>query len=295
MTNLAINPITANNTETPKKNKKLKGADVGIPVRTLGQSYGDDFPTFWFKNNAYLTMLFTAFSANLPEGEAQFVYSVRLFQDKITDPVLKAQVRAFIGQEAHHSHEHAALNKAMIKRGFPLQKIENRLKRIIKFMKKRSAKKQLAETVCAEHFTALMADYALSDHSNFLGSIAEPVRTTWAWHAIEELEHKAVAFDVYDQLVGDRQLLRRTMVEETLLMILLNSFNALHLTTKTGQLTNFKMWREAFAMLGNMGKTMKSDYLDFYKADFHPMQHNAEMTLAKARKRYLSEGEDSNK
>lgn len=289
MTNLAIDPITTNNSETRKKNKKLKGVDVGIPVRTLDQTYGDDFPTLWFKKNAYLTMLFTAFSTNLPEGEAQFVHSVRLFQDKITDPILKAQVRAFIGQEAHHSHEHDALNKAMVKRGFPLNVVENRFKFMVKRMKKRSAKKQLAETVCAEHFTALMADYALSKNPDFLGSISEPIRTTWAWHAIEELEHKAVAFDVYDQLVGDRKLLRRTMVELTLLMILFNTFNALHLMTKTGQMTNFKMWREAFSMLRHMGKTMKSDYLDFYKADFHPMQHHAEETLAKARKDYLSE------
>ncbi|ARU54329.1 metal-dependent hydrolase [Oleiphilus messinensis] len=288
MTSTAMNQTTFNNTAKPAGKKKLKGTDVGIPVRKLGQTYDESFPTFWFKNNAYLTMLFSAFSANLPEGEAQFVHSVRLFQDKITDPVLKAQVRAFIGQEAHHSREHDDFNAAMVKRGFPLDRVENRLKGLIKIMKKRSARKQLAETVCAEHFTALMADYILSDNTGMLETIAEPLRTTWAWHAIEELEHKAVAFDVYDQLVADRGLLRRTMFEQTIFIMLLNTFNALHLMTKTGEMGNRKMWREAFSMLGQMGRTMWSDYKDFYKRDYHPMQHDSQATLEKARKQFLT-------
>ena len=274
-------------------NKKLrKGEDVGVPVRQLGQDYDQDFPDFWFHNNAFLSMFFTGFSANLPEGEDQFIYSVRLFQKKITNPVLKAQVRAFIGQEAHHSREHDALNNAMKKRGYRLDRAEKRMRKINKLMRRfQSPQKQLAGTVCGEHMTALVADYILRKRPEYLDQMAPVLARMWAWHAIEETEHKAVAFDVYDQLVGDRKLLRRTMVEITIMMFGLNTYEALSLMRKTGEMRNWKMWRESLKMLREMISDVREDYMDFYKKDFHPWQHDNREALYAARKKYL--GEDS--
>lgn len=282
MTALALQQKTAT--------KKLKGADVGVPVRRLGQEYGDDIPEFWFKDNAFLTLFFTGFSANLPEGEAQFIHSVRLFQKKITDPVLQAQVRAFIGQEAHHSTEHDALNECMKRKGYPLHKIEQRMRTMNKWMQKyQSPAKQLAGTVCGEHITALMADFFLSKAPELFDDMAPEVGTIWAWHAIEETEHKGVAFDVYDQLVADRNLLRRTMVELTLFFFTLNTLQALAMMPRSGQMFNLKMWREAFSVFGKLGRSSFREYLDFYKKDYHPWQHDNRFALARAKKRFLGE------
>lgn len=280
MTAIAPQPVAAG--------KRLKGEDVGVPVRKLGQVYGDDIPDFWFRNNAFLTMFFGGFSANLPEGEAQFIHSVRLFQDKITDPVLLAQVRAFIGQEAHHSKEHDALNACMKRKGYPLEKIEKRMRTLNKWMQKyQSPAKQLAGTVCGEHITALMADYMLSKDPDALNDMPAELNTLWGWHAIEETEHKGVAFDVYDQLVGDRTLLRITMAEITLLFFTLNTVQALAMMPRTGQVTNLTMWREAAGFLGKMARKSVSEYLDFYKRDYHPWQHDNRAALEAAKKRFL--------
>lgn len=270
--------------------KKLKGEDVGVPVRKMGKEFSDDIPEFWFKDNAFLTLFFTGFSANLPEGEAQFIHSVRLFQNKITDPVLQAQVRAFIGQEAHHSKEHDTLNQCMKRKGYPLHKIENRMRGMNKWMQKnQSPAKQLAGTVCGEHITALMADFFLSKHPELFDEMAPELAHIWAWHAIEETEHKGVAFDVYDQLVGDRNLLRRTMVEITLFFFTLNTLQALAMMPRTGQLLNVKMWREAWGVLGKMGRSSLKEYFDFYRKDYHPWQHDNRSALAVAKRRFLSE------
>lgn len=272
------------------QNSKLQGKDVGIPVRKLGLTYGDDLPAFWFNDNAFLTMFFSIFSALLPEGESQFIYSVRLFQEKITDPILLAQVRAFIGQEAHHSREHQAINTAMISKGFPLDRIEKRLRTLNKWRRENhSAAKLLASTVCSEHLTALMSDYALRKNPSLLESFAPQIRKSWAWHCIEEIEHKAVAFDVYMQEVGDRKLLRRTMIEITIFFFVKVSLEALRMMPKTGQMTHFKMWREAFSTLNSLIKESRSDYMDFYKPDFHPWQHNHPEILQAARLQYLNE------
>lgn len=267
---------------------RLLGRDVGIPVRKMGLSYSDAMPTFWFNNNAFMTMFMMGFSIRIGIGETQFIHSVRLFQDRITDPVLLAQVRAFIGQEGHHTKEHNTLNEAMRQRGVDVDRIEQRMNAMMKQWKSQSPREQLALTVCAEHFTALLSDYVLRKNPQLISLMAPEVRQIWAWHSIEEAEHKAVAFDVYMQMVGDRALLRRSMVKVTagmLSTLMGDTFTLL----PTRQFANWQMWKEAGVLLGEMGRINWSDYKDFYRADFHPWQHDNTEALKAARKKYLHE------
>ncbi|RJF89320.1 metal-dependent hydrolase [Oleomonas cavernae] len=269
--------------------QRLLPKDVGIPIRTLGQTYDEAMPKWWVGNNPFLTAFFATFSATLPEGELQFVYSVRLFQDRITDPVLKAQVRAFVGQEGQHRNEHDAANAEMKRRGLRLDRIEKSVQSMNKMMRERqSPAQQLAGTVCGEHITALMADVALQKYPRLLEMTAEPARQLWAWHAIEETEHKAVAFDVYDQLVGDRKLLRRTMVVATIFFFLLNFYHAFRLLPLKDWFRP-KMWWEAFGVIGQLIRRSRKDYMDFYKPDFHPWQHDNKEAVKAAKLKYLGE------
>lgn len=270
--------------------KSLKGRDVGIPVRPMTWSYDQEMPTFWMNNNAFMTMFLSGFSATLPDGEGHFIHSVRLFQDQVTDPVLLAQVRAFIGQEAHHSKQHDAFNHTLEQRGIDLHTIEQRMKKMVQRWKTRlSPKQQLAMTVCAEHFTALLADQLLSKNPQLLELMAPQARNIWAWHSIEEAEHKAVAFDVYQQTVGDRELLKRTMIGVTAMLLGSSMYNALTLMKGSGQLSNLKMWKESVGILRKIGVSAWSDYKDFFKADFHPWQHDNRAALARMKRLYLNE------
>lgn len=268
--------------------RRLSGKEVGVPVRKLGQHYDKDIPVDWFRNNAFASMFFIGFSAKLPEGEAQFMHSVRLFQDRITDPVLQAQVRAFIGQEAHHSKEHEALNAMLESRGYSLKRIESSVRWHSQWQQKHwSPQEQLAFTVCAEHITALLSDYLLRRRPELLEQMAPVMAKLWAWHAIEETEHKAVAFDVYDQLVADRGLLYRTMVGFTLVFLVSNTLHAAELTIRHARWRDWRMWKAGFALLGELLQETRSDYLDFYRRDFHPWDLDNRDALAQARRAWL--------
>jgi len=280
----AVTPIAG---KGPAKAKRLRGEDVGVPVRRMDLTYDDQLPLAWFDGNELISMFLTGFSASLPEGESHFIHSVRLFQDRITDPVLRAQIRAFIGQEGHHSKEHDTFNDAMRKRGVDIDTVEKRMAASVKRWKKRSAKYQLAHTVCAEHFTALLADVLLSKHPQMLDKMSPQARTIWAWHAIEEAEHKAVAFDVYEQTAGDRKYLQRVMVWVTAEFMAKNTRSAWTLFRGTGQLRNLKKWRELFALLRILGGDTWKDYKDFYRDDFHPWQHDNRDAVEAAKKQYL--------
>lgn len=142
-------------------------------------------------------------SGTFPEGEDFFVRSVRRFADEITDPELKSQVRGFIGQEVTHGREHRALNERLQQMGYPTRRADHTTRRrLANYERVFSPLTCLAITAALEHFTAVFAETLLSDEraQALLGTTE--VRSMLLWHAIEESEHRAVAFDVYRAVGG---------------------------------------------------------------------------------------------
>ncbi|MHC9296111.1 metal-dependent hydrolase [Mycobacterium sp. LTG2003] len=142
-------------------------------------------------------------SATFPEGEDFFVRSVRRFADQITDPQLKSQVQGFIGQEVTHGREHRALNERLHQMGYPTRRIDRGTHMdVTAFERRVSPLTCLAITAALEHFTAVLAETLLTDQraQALLGDTE--VRKMLLWHAIEESEHRSVAFDVYQAVGG---------------------------------------------------------------------------------------------
>jgi hypothetical protein len=153
-----------------------------------------------------------ALSSVFPDGEDFFVASVRHYRDQITDPALKKQVGGFIGQESVHGREHRVLNARFGELGYPSVQVEKITKFGLKLRFKYGPKiASLAMTAALEHFTATLAELILSDPEarDLFGD--ETVKAIFTWHALEEAEHKAVAFDVYKAVGGGERLRVFTM------------------------------------------------------------------------------------
>ena len=153
--------------------------------------------TDWHGAGEHVSQFFNTMSLYFPEGEKFFINSVRHYRDRITDPQLQEAVQGFIGQEAMHGREHRVYNQMLQEAGLPAERIEefslNRLKMAHKIF---SPAMQLSMTIALEHLTAIMAAHMLKTPGVLAGS--EPNYTRlWRWHALEETEHKAVAFDVW--------------------------------------------------------------------------------------------------
>ena len=151
-------------------------------------------------------------SSVFPDGEDFFVRSVRHFRDQITEPELKRQVAGFIGQEAVHGREHRVFNDRLAELGYPTKKYEWITKRGLAFRERLlPAKSNLAATAALEHFTATLAELVLTNEEirGLFGN--EAVRDLYMWHALEESEHKAVAFDVYKAVGGTERMRVWTM------------------------------------------------------------------------------------
>src|ERR1700722_6051261 len=193
---------------------QARNPDRKIQTRriSLDESFADVPRHFAAGGDLMLSHLAAALSAVFPEGEDFFVRSVRRFRDQITDPELKRQVAGFIGQEAMHGREHRAFNARLTQLGYPTQRFERLTKRLLTLRERvLPDKSNLAVTAALEHFTATLAELVLSSQETRDLFGHEAVKDLFVWHALEESEHKAVAFDVYRAVGGTERMRVVTM------------------------------------------------------------------------------------
>lgn len=266
----------------------LTPVDLKIRPRRMDFGLPDPLPRHWHSNDPFKTHFFNAMSVLFPDGERYFIDSVRPFRAKIKDPVLLEQISGFIGQEGHHSREHIDYNNRLRALGYNIDRLEMPVKRRIRFVQKQfSAERQLAGTVAMEHFTAILANALLSE-PQWLAQASPEMQKLWRWHALEETEHKAVAFDVYMQVCGDRKILRRAMRQATFFFLKDVTKGTLHMLKKDGKLT-LSVWCKGMLWLwGRQGffTRLIPAYRDFYRNDFHPWQHNNAVLMEQVAKEF---------
>ncbi|KZX67298.1 hypothetical protein A3724_09025 [Alcanivorax sp. HI0033] len=261
---------------SPSAPKKLNNSD--IQPRKMDFSFDPAMPRYWFDNDQFKTILLTALSCTFPEGERFFVRSVRHYQKQLRDPLLREQVKGFIGQEAHHGNEHDAFNHFMESKGVPTRKVDEFVNRGMRFMAKHlSPQRQLAKTCALEHFTAMLAELML-EHPDFLKGMDERMLPLWLWHAVEESEHKAVAFDVYQEQVGNYWVRTSEMAFTTLEFISFTIFHYHQLRKGMDDPTDWRSVRGGVNwLLGKPGwlRKLGKSYLAYYKRDFHPAKRDS--------------------
>lgn len=149
----------------------------------------------WFGGHRAATHMSNAMHLLFPAGERFFVRSVLHYQT-VLETDLTARVRHFCKQEGRHAQAHERFFDNLRAQGHDIERILEPYERIAfgYCERKASPRLRLAITAALEHFTALFAEDALS--RNVLSESDTEMRHLLEWHALEELEHKAVAFDI---------------------------------------------------------------------------------------------------
>lgn len=178
----------------------------GLSVRKLEIDLAQGFERHWYGGDAFLSQYHNALSMSFPVGEQSFIDAVRdcakLLPQTPGHALLREAAAQFIGQEATHRHIHALYNAHLETQGL-VNRWQHWATARIDYAKKRGAQPIhfLAVTAAYEHLTAVLADYLLR-HNDTLDSADPKMQTLWRWHAAEETEHRAVAYDLYQALKG---------------------------------------------------------------------------------------------
>lgn len=187
---------------------------IGRPLAPRDVSFDleDEHAGRWHSDNPYISHFWNGLSLMFPEGERFFMRAVSRVRQQIRDPELQEEVAAFLRQEGIHTREHVRYNDTLRRQGYPVQWLEWLTRLSLRSTRVTSARWQLAITCAFEHFTATLADAVLRDPTVLEGASPE-FAALWRWHCVEEIEHKAVAFDVYQEIApGVIGYLRRVLI-----------------------------------------------------------------------------------
>ena len=179
-------------------------------------------PRLWHGGRIEATAIYNALSTTFPRGEAFFVESVRGFRDG-APPRLAEEIKGFTTQEAIHSREHDAFNRRAAEAGYDLTKLEQRVEERLAMTEGRPPIVSLAATMALEHFTAILAHELLADPGHLEGADKDAA-DLWRWHAVEEIEHKGVAYDTWLNATRDWPRFKRWKLKARVMLLVTRNF-----------------------------------------------------------------------
>lgn len=261
----------------------MKASEIDLKVRKVNFTFQPN-PRYWMNGNPVATHFNNAMHMVFPDGEKFFIRSVKAFYKDIKDPKLRKQIDGFVGQEGTHFKEHQKFWKILEEQGFEPEVFLNIYrktawdmleKNLLKAFGEETGKKlALSVTVALEHYTAMFAESAFSSVPEL--EMPEDMKELMLWHAAEEIEHKAIPFNLLKEVDDSYALRVSGMLIATLGLsfyialgqaILMSQDKELDWKEMPGHLVAF------FSRLrGGMGRSVVKDFWKYFKKDFHPDQ-----------------------
>jgi predicted metal-dependent hydrolase len=251
---------------------------VQLQVRRPALDLSADVPRWWYGGDAFATHYLDALSSVFPDGEAFFVRSVLRYRADLDDPALARAVQGFAGQEAQHSHHHDRHLALLYAHGYgALARMNRLMDRAMRLQNRWLPKVSLAGTASAEHLTALLARRILENGAEFTRPMDPRMAELWRWHALEEAEHKTVAYDVLLRVAPSYALRVLLLVSTSAGLFFESLARTAYMLWKDGVLLERETWRSARRFLFARGGLLRGHgpaYLAWFRRDFHPKQND---------------------
>ncbi len=242
-------------------------------------------PNEWIAGDLQATHTIDSLHVALPPGERWFCDVFRDALPLITDDQLREDVRGFIGQEATHAKAHDLGLEHLARHGIDLRaevawvdraraRVRARVKRLPVWLRRRILRNELAAIATIEHYTAVLGTWIVGAD---LPAGDPAMLDLLRWHGAEEVEHRAVAFDLYQHLDGGylRRAVHGVVASLGILLGLLAiSARIMALDPATRRNLRFGAYRRAvragrFPALGGVVGSLRA----YLRRDYHPSQY----------------------
>jgi len=246
-------------------------------------------PPAFIPNEPFASHLLNVLHILLPEGERWFVKVFSEALPLIKDDELREDVIGFIGQEGMHAHAHQ-----LVQDYFAEQGMDNRpYVRDIEFMFQRllgdrrlEGKKQeewlierLAFVAAIEHITAFLGNWVLDTPALDAAGGDPRMLDLLRWHGAEEVEHRAVAYDVYMHVDGRYFRRVRTYAVSSLVIVWLFFRGSKHLMKADAAVKGRPHW---WSLIRTKRKGFTPGYLDllrwslrYFSRKYHPSKEGS--------------------
>lgn len=242
----------------------------------------------YIANNVFSTHFTNSLHVLFPIGEKFFIKSVKRYMGVIQDPVLKKEMVDFMGQEGIHFREHERFWEQLEDMGIDAKPLANFVDRVIKFFERvfyfilptsYADKLSLSITTGMEHYTALFGNQNLGNSEYRQIFFSEEMYMLMLWHSAEELEHKAVAFDVLQKIDKSYFLRISGFLLASAFFYIMGFIGMFYFIWKDKKRNIKKPFKQLKEFGVNFGARPKDAaglklLLDYFKKDFHPDDHD---------------------
>lgn len=244
-----------------------------ITARRFIATLGMDIPRHWLPGNEVVSSLLNAYTILVPANEAFYIRTLNACLPRIPDGALRARCEAFIRQEAQHGVAHKRYWANLDAQGYAYRGVERVVERCVFRVMDRLAPLWLRVSLvsCVEHINAYLGYEFLSQ--SILADADPRLRDLMEWHFAEEIEHRAVAFDLL-QAVSPSYLVRvlGAAMTATLFHLLLTAL-AGWLLAQDRLLWRKATWKQLISHLGaghEMGRRSFEHLRDYLAPRFDP-------------------------
>jgi predicted metal-dependent hydrolase len=259
-----------------------------MKVRNVRFNFEDIKENDYVANNVFSTHFTNSLHVLFPIGEKFFIKSVKNYLVTMDDPALKKEMIDFMGQEGIHFREHERFWEQLGAMGIDAMPLANFVDKSIQFFesifyfilpKSYADKLSLSITTGMEHYTALFGNQNLGNRDYRQLFFHEEMLMLMLWHSAEELEHKAVAFDVLQKIDKSYFLRIFGFLLASTFFYIFGFIGMFYFIIKDKNRNIREPFRQLKEFVVNFGARPRDAagwrlLLDYFKRDFHPDQHD---------------------
>lgn len=217
---------------------------------------------YWFNGSPTYTHFTDSWSVLFPAWEEAFTKVAAHHRESVNNPELEARIDTFIAQELSHARAHNQHNK----RAEICDLADKEFKKTKIIERKPGSPLWLATMISIEHTAAVSARSFL----NKFGHIKSREFNLYAWHCVEELEHKSLALDLWNHLGFSKAQLNKVSRKNFIYTWKFAFSYTINSLKKDNQLWKFKTLVDGFSLLSYVVLRLWIPYLQIFKQDFHP-------------------------
>ncbi len=215
-----------------------------------------NLPLHWVPDDPFATHMMNVLHLLLPEGERHFIKAVLEASSLVDDPELEAAIKPFIQQESWHAWAHQVVLDHLVEQGIDTKAYTERLGRWLSAslgdppkvfppaMKRWWLYRRLADVAALEHFTAVLGQWVLQNRGLDYAGTNPLMLDLLRWHGAEEIEHRSLVFDVYQNVCGNYLLRAASMLMIAPLFVGWWLYGVVYLMRQDPTITAKPRWRD---------------------------------------------------
>jgi predicted metal-dependent hydrolase len=273
-------------------NDEFSPDDPGEPDRVVLHARNvafewSELPHHWIPGEPFATHMINVLHLLLPEGERWFCHVFKQALPLIRDEQIAEDVRGFIGQEAMHAESHQGVLDHFDAHGVDTRPYVDQIawlfgKVLGDDVGKRSRGwlvERTAIVAAIEHFTAFLGQWVLDAEELDRAGADPTMLDLLRWHGAEEVEHRAVAYDLFTHLDGRYGRRIRAMLIAVPVLAWLWARGVRYLMAHDPQVRATARWRDWLrgARLGIVPSPVQvlRALPSYFRPHYHPSQHGS--------------------